>query len=644
MTEAADEAWNRYWREGRGAACQADDAGLYRGAIGAHWREFFGALPRGGRLLDLGCGNGALAALAAESAAPPLALHGVDAADVRPAAPSTGHGVTCRFHARTRAEHLPFARAMFDGCVSQYGAEYGDLDATVDELARVLRPGGWIRWICHWAEGDIARDAADEADRAGRLRALELPARIAALVRRQQLDGRYVPDSHRRTWHLPEARRVKQGLSEGFRIARATPQQANGNLGLFLHNLAALYQQREQHPVDDMLERMAECDLALAHHRARLQALVAAALTPDRLARLRARLAQAGLPMTREAFVREPATGRLIGILLHAGAEPAASAAAPSAAKAHWSEYWREGAPTTFGGAEFADDYDDDDVSAFWDTQLDALPPGARIADLGTGNGALVRLLARSARRRDAAWTLIGIDAADIDPDAVPANAELAEGPAVVQWRRRTPIESTGLDDASIDLCVAGFGLEYARFPDAAREIARILRSGGRLAALMHHPDSAVANSTSRNVALIDDLVGRLDLPGRLAAWVRAAFDGSGDAAAALAHARAAVDALARRGAGPDGYPMRVARHFLSVTSEEAGGAAQRLAFIERFAEAVRAWRKRMADMQQATLDEEALTAVVAALGDAGLAHIDRGELRHADGALLGRTLTAVRR
>jgi ubiquinone/menaquinone biosynthesis C-methylase UbiE len=642
MTGPADEAWNRYWREGRGAACQADDAGLYRGAIGAHWREFFGALPRGRRLLDLGCGNGALAALAAESAAAPLTLHGVDAADVRPEAPTTGQGVTCRLHARTRAEHLPFARAMFDGCVSQYGAEYGDLDATVDELARVLRPGGWIRWICHWAEGDIARDAADEADRAGRLRALELPDRIAALVRRQQVDGRYVPDSHRRTWHLPEAQRVKQGLSEGFRIARATPQQANGNLGLFLHNLAALYQHREQHPVDDMLERMAECDQALAHHRARLQALVSAALTPDRLAHLRARLAQAGLPMTREELVREPATGRLIAILLHAGAEPAATVAAPSAAKAHWGEYWREGAPTTFGGAEFADDYDGV-VSAFWDTQLDTLPPGARIADLGTGNGALVRLLARSARRRDAAWTLIGIDAADIDPDAVPANGELAEGPAVVQWRGGTPIECTGLADASMDLCVAGFGLEYARFPDAALEIARILRPGGRLAALMHHPASAVADSTRRNVALIDELVGRLDLPGRLASWVRAAFEGSGDAEAALAHAEAAVEALARRGAGPDGYPMRVARHFLSATSGDAGGAAERLAFIERFTEAVRAWRKRMADMQQATLDDEALAAVVAALRDAGLERIDVGELRHADGALLGRTLTAVR-
>lgn len=323
MNSSPKEAWDRYWKDGRGAACQSDDEGLYEGAIGEYWQQLFSGLPGSSRVVDLACGNGALAGAAARAGAS-LTMYCVDAAAIRPefrAAPATH--TQARFYPTTPIERLPFAADMFDGCVSQYGAEYGDLQACASEIARVLKPGAWLRWICHWREGDIARDADDEARRAALLEQLQLPGRIARLIEHQVRQGRYIADSHRKTWHLPEARRVKQGLAEGFRIARATPQNANGNLGLFLHNLAHLYQHREQYPVDQALARMRECGDELQRHRERLEALVAAALTPERLDGLRTWLGSAGLPMTDARELRSGDGARCLGMEIRAGADPA---------------------------------------------------------------------------------------------------------------------------------------------------------------------------------------------------------------------------------------------------------------------------------------------------------------------------------
>ncbi|MFU8831429.1 MAG: class I SAM-dependent methyltransferase [Wenzhouxiangella sp.] len=322
LNEQQTSAWDRYWQDGRGAACQADERGFYQGVIASTWSRLFTTLPAGCRLLDLATGNGAVPALAAELLSPgqfPVEIHGVDSARIRPMLEQQpAGGIRFRWHPRTRNESLPFAAGMFDGVVSQYGVEYGDLQRTVSEVGRILRADGWLQWVCHWRDGDIARDAADEAERAGRLRALSLPARISALVKRQQRNGCYIPNSHQRTWHLAEAVRVKHGLAEGFDIARSTPTQPVGNLGLFLHNLAHLYQHREQHPVEEMLERMARCDEELLAHQQRLEAQVRAALTNERVDQLKMWLSEFGLELITRKQLCEPSTGRVVGMLLQA--------------------------------------------------------------------------------------------------------------------------------------------------------------------------------------------------------------------------------------------------------------------------------------------------------------------------------------
>ncbi len=91
------------------------------------------------RVLDLGCGEGQVARLAAAGGARQVV--GVDASAAQIAeAGRRGGGVA---YARASATSLPLVAGRFDAVVSCLVLEHlDDLDAALDEVSRVLRPGG----------------------------------------------------------------------------------------------------------------------------------------------------------------------------------------------------------------------------------------------------------------------------------------------------------------------------------------------------------------------------------------------------------------------------------------------------------------------------------------------------------------------
>jgi SAM-dependent methyltransferase len=98
----------------------------------------------GARLLDVACGSGQLALLAARAGA---RVTGVDIASNAIAAArgrATADGVEARFD-EGDAEQLPYASASFDVVTSLYGAMFAPRPELVAaELVRVCRPGGTI--------------------------------------------------------------------------------------------------------------------------------------------------------------------------------------------------------------------------------------------------------------------------------------------------------------------------------------------------------------------------------------------------------------------------------------------------------------------------------------------------------------------
>lgn len=104
--------------------------------------EALGGSLHGARILDVGCGGGILAE--------ELARRGADVVGVDRSVPSLDaalrhRGTLAVRYAGSDAAAMPFAEGAFDGVVSSDFLEHVfDLDAVTREIARVVKPGGFV--------------------------------------------------------------------------------------------------------------------------------------------------------------------------------------------------------------------------------------------------------------------------------------------------------------------------------------------------------------------------------------------------------------------------------------------------------------------------------------------------------------------
>jgi len=122
-------------------------------------RSFYERLdvPPGAHLLDVACGSGQLALIAAREG---VRVTGVDIAESlieRAQARSTAEGLPALFQVAD-AETLPFEDASFDVVVSLIGAMFAPRpDLVARELTRVCAPGGAIAMANWTAEGFVGK-------------------------------------------------------------------------------------------------------------------------------------------------------------------------------------------------------------------------------------------------------------------------------------------------------------------------------------------------------------------------------------------------------------------------------------------------------------------------------------------------------
>ena len=191
----------------------------FQGSIRAFWDAIFSDLQAGHRVLDIGTGNGSLPALLWDLSSSSMPT--VDAVDLAEIAPAwiKASPPPCRqaiaFHPGVAAESLPFAGGLFDLAVSQYGFEYSDHAASVDEVVRVLKPRGHVALIMHHA-GSRLKEVAEEEDlHAGWLRQADgFLDRTRAIYRYMALAGS--AEGRTRLANDPAAALARQSYNEAM--------------------------------------------------------------------------------------------------------------------------------------------------------------------------------------------------------------------------------------------------------------------------------------------------------------------------------------------------------------------------------------------------------------------------------------------
>ena len=306
----ANVGWRDYWKEDRRASCEPLVAET--GAeIEATWRRKFQRLPNGSRILDVATGNGIVLAHAAQAAAASgkqFALTGVDLAEIDPpryvsSLPPAARRAT--FLGGVSAEALPFDAGAFNVVASQYGLEYADLSSALQEVERVLSPGGSLLWLTHTSDSAVVAQNRDDGAQVDLLLAADGPLAamrqfVAAIRRRRRLQS--------------ATAKLRSALETAERYcAEQPPAKVVREVCTVLADIA---NRAGSFYVGDLERMLDDCSVRLTAHRQRIEDLNAAVLGPARQAMLRDRLTS---PVWRDASfdeLRVGSSGASIGLFI----------------------------------------------------------------------------------------------------------------------------------------------------------------------------------------------------------------------------------------------------------------------------------------------------------------------------------------
>lgn len=230
-----------------------------------------------------------------------------------------------------------------------------------------------------------------------------------------------------------------------------------------------------------------------------------------------------------------------------------AEARATGQRAACWTRHWQSGAlhscQSSAGDANYTGD-----IAAFWMSVFASLPAQARVLEPCCGNAPLAKLLIESPHQENV-QRVSSVDIAEVSPGWIAHAAPSTQDRLDV--RGGVDVAALPWPPAEFDLCMSQFGLEYAP-PRALVEVSRVLRPGGRFAAVVHHCDSLtaqIAREEQGHATWLRDQMGLGELTERVVAFLAEA-EASADPSAARAsdagrvvreHFNAALSRIAQR-------------------------------------------------------------------------------------------------
>jgi SAM-dependent methyltransferase len=167
---------------------------------------------------------------------------------------------------------------------------------------------------------------------------------------------------------------------------------------------------------------------------------------------------------------------------------------------AHWENYYRGGALATCPmgpGSGYTLE-----MREVWLAFFSNLPDGAKVLDVGTGNGIIALFAKEAAGAVGRHYEIHGTDLAQIDPVR-----DVRDGACAVHrdpLPPRVPTERLPFGPGTFVAVSGHYALEYTQFDASLLEIFRVLKPGGRAQFIVHHAGSVLVRNAHESLRQSD--------------------------------------------------------------------------------------------------------------------------------------------
>lgn len=149
-----------------------------------------------------------------------------------------------------------------------------------------------------------------------------------------------------------------------------------------------------------------------------------------------------------------------------------------------------------------------------------ALPNGARVLDIGTGNGVVPLIGLDVARGRSITFEIHGVDLAQIDPPSHVADGKrLFEG---ITFSGGVSAEALPFEAACYEAVSGQYVLEYTEQESVLREVRRVMLEGAPARFVLHHVASTIVRNAHESLQHAQELEHRAEAFSDLRAFASA--------------------------------------------------------------------------------------------------------------------------
>jgi SAM-dependent methyltransferase len=277
----------------------------------------------------------------------------------------------------------------------------------------------------------------------------------------------------------------------------------------------------------------------------------------------------------------------------------------------HWEAYYRGGAIATCPMGP-SSTYTLE-LRELWLAFFTSLNDGARILDIGTGNGAIALLAKEAATAADVNFEIHGADLATIDPPRhVPNGNALFDG---IVFHPGMPAERLAFPDSHFDALSGQYALEYTDVERALAEVWRVLKPGGRALFVLHHVQSVLIRNARESLAQAALVLEDTRILRKLRRHATAERESAAAARATWGELSAAATRLQQAAAAsPSPHLLHVVidgvQKLLGIRPQTSAAAFDRE--VDRFERDVRAGVRRLQDLVGCSQSPEQMEAIVA--------------------------------